>query len=54
MTIKHSPETELLKRVFDHWDAQEELCDTCRVWWMARTNAFRKEARHTYEVEDDA
>lgn len=51
--VKHEPEDGMLKRVFAHWDDKEELCDTCRVWWMARSNAFRKEARHTYEFEAD-
>lgn len=43
----------MLNRIFDHWDAKEKLCDEERVWWLARSNSFRKEARHTYEFEAD-
>lgn len=53
MAVKHDPNKGPLQCVFEHWDATEELCDICRVWWMARSNAFRKEVRHTYEFEAD-
>lgn len=43
----------MLRRIFDHWDAKEKLDSECLMWWKARSNAFRKEARHTYEFEAD-
>lgn len=51
--VVHKDSDGMLKRIFDHWDAKEDLCTICNIWWMARSNAFRKEARHTYEFEAD-
>lgn len=51
--VKHKRDG-FLNRIFDHWDAKEELCANETSWWMERSNAFRKEARHTYEFEADA
>lgn len=50
--VVHKSE-EPLRRIFDHWDAEEELCDRCTSWWLSKSNNFRKEARYTYEFEED-
>lgn len=42
-----------IQRIYDHWDAKEELCTTCDAWWLARHTAFRREVRNTYEFEVD-
>ena len=49
--VKHANEDGMLKRIFAHWDAKEELCVECSEWWLDRSNSFRKEARYTYDFE---
>lgn len=51
--VKHTPNTSMIHRVYEHWDAEEELCGLCKLWWLARSHSFRKEVRHTYEFEAD-
>lgn len=48
-----SPLEYWLFQITKHWDAKEELCESCQAWWEVLPHATRKEIRHNYEFEQE-
>lgn len=47
------PGEDKIKKIYLHWDRNEELCILCEAYWKSLTTSQRREIRHNYDYEKD-